>query len=271
MSETISDTNVVISAEPALSNEKIVERKTIVYETRIDPTVIRLAGEKVKDQLFARFGFLKPKPEDVQFVSMDKYYEPYVMVSGTYSLNYYRKCVYRVNIEKQVLEVILLDHKLEPEQLMDSSVKDRNVIKLEGEERIVNEAKASLLLDRFGQDVTLERLPFAPSERNPKKILATCGAEDIAENADVGMLRSRIYKRPADISRIVSELFEVTERAVIHTPRFRILYRNLKTNEERTIDFDGVTGERLQQRKPSISHGTISVPPPPPPPEQASD
>lgn len=51
--------------------------------------------------------------------------------------------------------------------------------------RIVNEAKASLLLDRFGQNVTLEKLSFAPSERNPKKILATCGAEDIAENADV--------------------------------------------------------------------------------------
>jgi hypothetical protein len=258
----------VISTEPLPSNEKIAERKTIVYETRLDPTVIKLTGEKVKDQLFARFGFLKPKPEEVQFVSMDKYYEPYVMISGTYSLNYYRKCFYTVSIDKQVLEVILLDHKLKPEQSMGSSAGDRYVIKLEGEERIVNEAKASLLLDRFGQDVTLEKLPFAPSERNPKKILATCGAEDIAENADIDMLRSRILRRPADISRIVSELFEVTERAVIYTPRFTVLYRNLKTNEERTIEFDGVTGERLQQRKRAVSHGTVSVPPPPPPLEE---
>lgn len=258
----------MISTEPLPSNEKIAERKTIVYETRVDPTVIKLAGEKVKDQLFARFGFLKPKPEEVQFVSMDKYYEPYVMISGTYSLNYYRKCFYTVSIDKHVLEVILLDHKLKPEQSMDSSAGDRYVIKLEGEERIVNEAKASLLLDRLGQDVTLEKLPFAPSERNPKKILATCGAEDIAENADVDMLRSRILKRPADISRIVSELFEVTERAVIYTPRFTVLYRNLKTNEEKTLEFDGVTGERFQQRKRPVSRGTVSVPPPPPPPEE---
>lgn len=268
MSETISDVNVVISTEPLPSNERIAERKTIVYETRLDPTVIKLTGEKVKDQLFARFGFLKPKPEEVQFVSMDKYYEPYVMISGTYSLNYYRKCFYTVSIDKQVLEVILLDHELKPEQSTDSSARDRYVIKLEGEERIVNEAKASLLLDRFGQDVTLEKLPFAPSEKNPKKVLATCGAEDIAENADVDMLRSRILKHPADINRIVSELFEVTERAVIYTPRFTVLYRNLKTNEERTIEFDGVTGERLQQRKRAVSHGTVSVPPPPPPPEE---
>ena len=76
MSETISDVNVVISTEPLPSNEKIAERKTIVYETRVDPTVMKLAGEKVKHQLFARFGLLKPKPEEVQFVSMNKYYEP---------------------------------------------------------------------------------------------------------------------------------------------------------------------------------------------------
>ena len=68
--------------------------------------------------------------------------------------------------------------------------------------RIVNEAKAFLLLDRFGQDVMLEKLPFAPSERNPKKILATCGAEGIAENADVkrACLNSA-FRKVADRSR----------------------------------------------------------------------
>lgn len=53
--------------------------------------------------------------------------------------------------------------------------------------------------DRFGQDVTLEKLPFA--ERNPKKILVTCGAEDIAENADVEcMLELSIQESGKQIS-----------------------------------------------------------------------
>ena len=56
--------------ENQLEKETIVPRKTIVYETRVDPTVIRLAGEKVKQQPFARFGLLKPKPEEIQFVSL---------------------------------------------------------------------------------------------------------------------------------------------------------------------------------------------------------
>ena len=44
--------------------EKIAKRKTIVYQTLVDPTVIKVAAEKLKNKLFVKFGFLKPKPED---------------------------------------------------------------------------------------------------------------------------------------------------------------------------------------------------------------
>ena len=46
MSETISEEIIVPAAEIAPPCEKIVERKTIVYETRTDPTVIKLAGDR---------------------------------------------------------------------------------------------------------------------------------------------------------------------------------------------------------------------------------
>lgn len=74
MTEAVSDEKIVISAETTPSNEKIAKRKTIVYEPRTDPTVIKVAGEQLKNQLFTRFGLLKPKPEEeeVQLVSIDK-------------------------------------------------------------------------------------------------------------------------------------------------------------------------------------------------------
>ncbi|MGA2767639.1 MAG: hypothetical protein ABSF24_04915 [Candidatus Bathyarchaeia archaeon] len=266
LTETVNDEKVVISTEALPSNERIAERKTIVYETRVDPTVIKVAGEKLKDQLFTRFGFLKPKPGEVQFVSIEKYYEPYSMINGKYFIDYYRKCAYLVKVDGKVLEVVLLNNKFEPEQSTDSYAKDHKVIRLEGEERLRNEVKASLILDRSGQDVTLEKLPSAPSERHPKKILAEFGEQEIAGNADLDIIRSRIVKRPEDINRLVSELFEVDERAVIYTPRFRILYRNLKTGEEKTVEFDGVTAEKIQQSKHASSHCISPVPPPPPPP-----
>jgi hypothetical protein len=265
LSETVANEEIVVHSEAMLANERIAERKTVVYETRVDPTVTKVAAEKLKDRLFTRFGFLKPKPEETQFVSMDKYYEPYMMISGRYAIDYFRKCLYAIKVDKQVREVILLDHKFEPQQSTDSSVKDHNVITLEGEERIMKQDEASLVLDKSGQDVTLEEIPAAPSERDPKKILTEFGIEEIAENADLDIIRSRIFKRPNDIKRLVKELFEVTERLIIYTPRYRVLYRNLKTGEERTMEFDGVTAERVQQNRHAASKSTLPVPPPPPP------
>jgi hypothetical protein len=247
MTSAVSDEKILVPIEATPSSEKIAERKTIVYETRIDPTVIKVAGEKVKDQLFTRFGFRKPKPGDIQLVSIDKYYEPYLVISGKYFIDYYRKCAYTVKVDKKVLEVILLDRKIEPSQPRESSVEGYNVIKLEGEERLMNEAKASLILDKFGRDVTLEKLPSAPSERNPKKILKDFGAKEIPPDADLNIIRAKIIKRPTDINRLVKELFEVAERAVIYTPRFKVRYRNVRTDEEKTVEFDGVTSERIQR------------------------
>lgn len=264
MSETISQ-GVVVSAETSAADEKIVERKIIVYETRTDPTVIKLAGEKIKDQLFTRFGFLKPRPEEVQFVSIYKYYEPYMLISGCYMIDYYRKCLHVVEIDKEVKEIILLDHKFAPEKPPESPAGDYSIIKLEGEERLVNEFEALLILDRSGKDVSLDGLPSAPSERNPKKILTEFGIQEIAQNSDLDIIRAKIFKRPKDINRVVSELFEIDERAVIYTPRFRVVYSNTKTGKEKTVEFDGVTAQRIRQSKHK-DFQNIDPPPPPPPP-----
>lgn len=266
MTETVHDEDIVISTETAFLNEKIVERKTIVYETRVDPTVIKVAGEKIKDQIFTRFGILKPKQNEVQFISIGKYYEPYQMISGRYFVDYYRKCTYLIDVDKEVLEVILLNNKLRPDQSADSSQTRRNEIKLEGEERLQKDVKTSLILDQDGKDVTLEKLPAAPSEPNPKDILEEFGVQEVAENADLNVLRSRVAQRPKDIGRLVSELFEVEERATIYTPRFRVQYQNVKTGEEKFVEFDGVTGERIRESKREGSNRNRPVPPPPPPP-----
>ena len=250
MTESVSEEKIVISAGTTPSSEKIPERSTIIYETRIDPTVIETIGEKVKAQLFTRFGFMKPKPGEVQLVSIDKYYEPYIMVSGRYFIDYYRKCTYTVKVDNRVQEIILSNQKYRPNQPTDSSAKDNNVLKLHGEERLTSEVEASLILDKFGQEVAPRELTPATPERNPKEILAAFGVKEIAPDADLDIIRSKIFKRPKDINRVVTELFEVDERAVIYTPRFRVLYTNVKTGEMKAVEFDGVTAQRIQRPHP---------------------
>ena len=233
-------------------NEKIVEGKTIVYKTLVDPAVVKVAGKKLKNKLFVRFGFLKPKPEEIQFVSVDKYYEPYILISAKYTIDYYRKCTYTINVDEKVREVILLNQKFKPEQTKEASAKGYKVIKLEGEENLLYEDKASLILDKSGHEVPLEQLPSAPSEEHPKEMLAELGEKvkklEIAPDADVDIIRSKVVKRPKDIKRIAHELFEVDERALIYTPIYKLLFKNIKTDEEKAIEFDGVTSKRIQQK-----------------------
>lgn len=232
-------------AEAVPIGEKIAERKVIVYKTLVDPVVVKVAGEKLKNKMFVKLKFLKPKPEEIQFVSIDKYYEPYILINGKYSIDYYRKCAYTISVDEKVQEVILFNQELKPEP----SAKGYKVITLQGEEHLLYEDKASLVLDKTGNEVPLKQLPSAPSEEHPKKMLAELGESakklEVAPDADVGILRSKIVKRPVDVKRIVRELFEVTERAVIYTPVYKVLFQSVKTGEVKAVEFDGVSSKRI--------------------------
>jgi hypothetical protein len=240
LTETKQIEPVVILPEPTWKKENIVERKTIVYETYMDPTVARVAGEKLKKQLFIRYGLFTPRSEEIQFVSMDKYYEPYIVINGRYFIDYFRNRTYVFKVDEVVREVMLLNNKFIPEA-------DRNakVIKLFGEERLVHETKSFLILDKNGRDAQLDNFSSAPSEKKPEKAIKECGIEELPENTDVDFVRARIARRPEDMSRIVEEIFEVTERTVIYAPRFKVAFKNTRTNEERALVIDGASSKRI--------------------------
>ena len=244
LTETVSAEPVVISAVTPSTKEKIVERKTIVYETVVNPTLIRVACEKLKKQLFTKFAFywFQPKLEDIQFVSLDKYYEPYIVISGKYFIDYLRKCNYILEVAEDVREVILRANKYVPK-----TYKSKRIVKLYGEERLINQAKAVLFLDKNGRDSDVDNIPSGSPEKNLKKVIKECGIEELAENADVNFVRERIAKRPKDINRIVEEVFEITDRTVIYCPRYKLLFRWVKTGEERILVLDAVTAERIKQ------------------------
>jgi hypothetical protein len=243
LTETVSAEPVVISAETPSTKEKIVERKTIVIEAVVDPTLIRVACEKLKKQLFAKFAFswFQPKLEEIQFVSLEKYYEPYIVISGKYFIDYLRKCTYIVKVAEGVREVILRADKYVPE-----TSKSNRIVLLHGEERLIHEAKAFLILDKDGQDSNASNVPLASPAKNPEKVIEECRIEELAENADVNFIKERIAKRPKDMCRIVEEIFEVTERTVIYCPRYELLFRWVKTGEERILVLDAVTAERVK-------------------------
>lgn len=221
--------------------EKVVERRIIVYKTRFDPTVIKLTAKNMKSEPFSKFAFRKPKPEEIRIISMDKYYEPYIVVDGKYTIDYYRKRVYTIEVEETMREIVILDKTFKPEPLEES----RRVIKLEGEGRFYHEGKAYVILDKEGREVGPEQLPYAPSEEHPEEILKKFGDAKAPPQKEIDILRSRILKRPLDVERVREELFAVTERSVIYVPIYRVRFRNVKTGEEAVVRIDGVTGKAV--------------------------
>jgi hypothetical protein len=103
-----------------------------------------------------------------------------------------------------------------------------------------------LTLDASGNEISLKQLPSAPSEKNPEEIVAKLGEKQVPPDFDLNALRNKVQKRPANLHWVESENFEVTERLVIYSPRFRVVYRHVRTGRERAAEFDGVTGKLLR-------------------------
>ena len=221
---------------------KIVPRKTVVYETLVDPTVIKVTGERLKRRLFTRFAILRPNPTHIQLVSMKKYYEPYIVINAKYFLDYYRLCSYTVSIDKDVVEVILQNQKYYPKKSQTQTAS----ITIDGEERLVVDKTSFLMLDKNGQEANLETLPSAPSEKKPKETIAKYDIAEIDSEVDVDFVRKRLVHRPKDLSRAVTEVFEIGERVVIYAPRFKLTYINALAYQEKSIEFDGVTSKRIR-------------------------
>ncbi|UCE43435.1 MAG: hypothetical protein JSV57_03455 [Candidatus Bathyarchaeota archaeon] len=230
--------------------EKIVKRKTIVYRTLVDPTVAKITGEKNKARLFVRLGFLKPKPEEVQCVSVDKSYEPYLVVRGKYSIDYYRKRIYTVEVDADVQEVILLKRSFKTVSPEKPAKKGYRVIRLVGEERLLYEDATYLILDKVGREVAPDQVPEAPSEEESEKTLTEfrekIGKLEIPADMEVGIIRSKIVKRPQEIARVVEEIFEISERAIIYAPIYEVGFQNTKTGGIRTVRVDGITAKVIQ-------------------------
>lgn len=233
-----------ISASATFPKENIAKRKTIVYEAVVDPELIKVACEKLKKQLFSKFAFhwFQPKIEDIEFISLEKYYEPYIIISGKYFINYLRKRTFTLEIGEEVREVILSSNTYMPE-----TSKSKKMVKLFGEERLIKEAQAVLILDRNGRDVDPDDIHLSSPEQNPEKAIKDFGIEELYENADVNFIKDRIVKLPKELCQIVEEIFEVTERTVIYCPRYKLLFRWTKTGEEKTLVLDAVTAEKVSQ------------------------
>ncbi|MCW4027139.1 MAG: hypothetical protein NWE76_06620 [Candidatus Bathyarchaeota archaeon] len=226
--------------------EYIAELRTIVYKTTVDESTLKLIGEKEKLKLFKKMPFLKRGPEDIQFESLEKFYEPFITASGKYHVDYYRRRTYQLEAEDDVSELVIFNHVLKPETSTLAKMQRKGqTVELEADERVVREQSAYLILDWKGREITVDELPAAPAEENPEGILAEAGENvwslEVTPEKAVETVRARIVDRPRNAVRMSSETFEVTERTVVYVPLYEVTYKKLDSGETKSLVVNGVT------------------------------
>ena len=229
--------------------ENIARKKVIVYKSRVDATTLKQKAEEMKNELFVK-RFSKPKPEDILIVSVDKHYEPYVLVDAKYRIEYFTKKVYTIEVAEKAKEVKILSESFKPQMVAIPDTEPeqfRSVISLEGQELSFYEDKAYFIIDKTGHEILPNQVPIAPSEDNPKKILKEFGKKakkvTISNREILLMAKTKLIKRPPKVDTIDNELFQVIEHAIIYNPVYIITFRNVKNNEEKTVSIDGISAE----------------------------
>jgi hypothetical protein len=229
--------------------ENLAQTKVIVYKSRVDPATLKQRAEEMKNELFVK-RFSKPRPEDIHVVSVDKHYEPYVLVDSKYRIEYFSKKTYTIEVAEKAKEVKLLGQSFKPQMVAIPDVETeqfRSVIHLEGQEWSFYEDSAYFILDKSGNEISPDQVPIAPSEDNPKKLLKEfrkkTGKVKISNQEVITLAKTKLVKRPSDVDDIDTEMFEVSEHAIIYNPIYVITFRNIKTKEEKTVNIDGVTAE----------------------------
>jgi len=243
---------------PTLTKEEKIEeiiqkRKLVVHKIAIDLETAKNIVEKGKTGFFAKLGFLKPKHEEIECESVLLFYEPFVVAKANYFLDYYEKKVYTIRIGDEVSEVIVFGQILKPkavkERMKGILKRAHKEVVFDAQERVIHKAAVDIALNRIGHEIDLTKLPSAPAEPEPEKVLKECDDKArkfrFSPDSIIDIIRKRTVKRPPDIGRIAKEAFEVTEHAVVYTPIYEARCRHLKTGEIKVIPISGVTGKML--------------------------
>lgn len=241
--EVVSSGEISGVSEKAIS-EEIAERRTIVYKTLVDASVVGIIAEKLKSEVFVKFGLLKPKPHEVRCVSIEKFYEPFLAVNARYVVDNYREHDILFDVDNDVKEVLVGEQVFKPEpQNEESPVKN---VTLPVSERITIEKKVYIIFDGSGNEIDPEKLPYAPSEEHPKKVLKEYKEKvqklEMPPDAELELIRSRIVEETVDAEKTAWRSFEVSDRVLMYIPYYEIVFENAKTGETKTIKIDGITG-----------------------------
>ena len=145
--------------------------KTVVLRPSIDFDETEEIVENKKTSHF-RAMLQKPKKADVHVHSIKLSYEAFLILSGKYTADYFRKVIHTISVEPSVKEVSLGDTIFPIKRgktifgklgtKIKSSAKRKNQIDLELEEHVFLEEEQEIAFDHHGKEI---KMPYKMSSR----------------------------------------------------------------------------------------------------------
>ncbi|MDI1495286.1 MAG: hypothetical protein K8823_592 [Cenarchaeum symbiont of Oopsacas minuta] len=184
----------------------------------------KLVDSKKSSQFGTPFG--RPKKSQIHIHSVSLVYEPILMVSGSYSANYYRKTIHPIKVDNNVEEVVIgpdifeVRKRSKLSKLVNSSGK--RIIDLDLEEHVFVKNKGVLYLDHHGR--RLEAMPYTIDSKSIEsygsKILAREKTrEHEVEHDDAAIMLKRILKNmPKSKIKNLEEHFDLEKISMLYVP-----------------------------------------------------
>ena len=203
--------------------------KTVVLRPILD---LSDAEQIVENRKTSRFRSMlqKPSKTEVHVHSLKLSYEAFLILSGKYNANFYRKVIHTINVKPNVKEVIVGGYTFPIKQgkgvlgrlrtKVKSSTRKKNQVDLEIEEHVFLEEEMEVAFDHHGKEIKMpykmsSRLIESYPRRTLGKVKNTVKKPEITYDAAANRLIAKL-KKPVSIGRrnliekvVVNEIIEL--------------------------------------------------------------
>ena len=195
--------------------------KTVVLRPILDLSEAEQIVENGKTSLF-RSMLQKPKKMEVHVHSIKLSYEAFLILSGKYNANFYRKTVHTINVEPIVREIIVGDNVF-PIKKRRFLTKRKNQIDLELEEHAYIDDEQEIAFDHHGKEIKMpykmsSRLIESYPRRTLEKTKDNIKKPEITYDAAVTRLTSKLKKSVSIGRRNLKEKITINEIIELYVP-----------------------------------------------------
>ena len=206
--------------------------KTVVLRPILDPDDAQQIVENRKTSLF-RSMLQKPKKTEVHTHSLKLSYEAFLILSGKYNADFYRKVIHTIDVESTVKEIVVGDDTFPIKRgkgvigklgtKIKSSARKKNQVDLELEEHVFLEEDKEVAFDHHGKEI---KMPYKMSsdliESYPRRTLEktknSIKKPEITYDAAAERLITKLKKSVSIGRRNLQEKITINEIIELYVP-----------------------------------------------------